>query len=278
MAVSVRQQKEISELARLIALQARREAAGALSGLYRSRFLGRGLDFSELTDYDAGQDARSIHWPTSLRKGRMLAKRFEEERQRPFFVAMDASRSMRSLAQSWETSVQAAALLLACALHNGDCAGMLLCAENWEQYSPPGKGTFQLERLVLQMFSANPPKPGTALAAMLSRADTLAPREACIVVISDFLTEGYEEPLRHLARRQDVLLCHIQHAMALPSGTFTWEDAETGEMCCANAMDLTQNSSRPVGTEGLACVLLRGGEPAAPALLRHFQTANRRRK
>lgn len=220
------------ELAGLIALRALRGVGSALPGAYRTRFCGSGLDFTELADYPEGDDARFIQWPLSLRKGRLLIKRFEEERETPLILAVDASLSMRLSAGSWQTALDAAALLAACAVICGDPVALLACAKGTEQYVPSARGRRQLFRITASLVSALHHGRETAIGTLLSRVAGLAAPRSRIVVISDFLDNAPWLPqLRHLVPKHDVIACRILHNRALPWGSaFTLEDAESGRV------------------------------------------------
>ena len=99
------------ELARLYALHAWRDAQDALAGLYHSHYHGSGLDFAELREYQPGDDERAVHWPLSLRKGKLLSKVFQEERSTDLLLLFDASPSMRLFAATWQCALRSAALL-----------------------------------------------------------------------------------------------------------------------------------------------------------------------
>ena len=117
--------RQTQELARLLALRTIRQADSAILGAYHSRFAGAGLEFAEMADYDGG-DARAIRWPLSIRKGRLLVSRFQEEREMPMVFGIDTSSSVLMMQDAWKTVQEITALLSACAVHHNDPLGLLL--------------------------------------------------------------------------------------------------------------------------------------------------------
>jgi uncharacterized protein (DUF58 family) len=217
------------ELARLLALRAVREADAALLGAYRSRFSGNGLDFSEMADYDGGE-ARRIHWPLSMRKGRLLVSRYQEERETPMLFGVDASSSMFSSDSAREALLQVTALLSACAFHHNDPMGAWLVASGIDQRLPNGYGMEQATAILHAILDLPRHRQTTRLAALCRRLLQLPIRRTRMVLISDFLDTGYEQSLKTLALKHDLVACMFRHPiLSIPTGA-ELEESESGAL------------------------------------------------
>jgi len=278
------------ELARLYALHAWRDAEAALVGLYHSRYRGNGLDFAELRDYQPGDDERAVHWPLSLRKGKMLSKVFQEERSTDLLLLFDASPSMRLFTATWQCALRSAALLAASALGCQDAVGAMVLAQNASRDIPPARGRRQLTRLLKEMIDAeNGDKDAAPLTLGEAMEQLLARRKqhTRVVVISDLIgNTSYATPLRALAQRHDLLLCHILERGAIlpPPGTsVNIRDAKTGqtlfepagdrvwrEFAAATQQAFLANSAAAAKAAGAGYLLLPPPDDPLPALCQHF--------
>jgi len=274
--------KDEEELARLIALSGIREASSSLLGAYASRFKGEGLEYAELEEYGDGCDSRGIQWPLSMRKGRLLVKKYEEERQKALVLGVDVSMSMRLLKGSFDTCLSAVSLLGGCAALCGDAAGMLLFGEEYEKEVPFGRGARQARRMLSRLLRAFPHKPGTALCAMLQRLCAYPAIGMNVVIISDLMDAGYGDALRRLACRHDVLVCQIEHDCGELAAGLEVSDAESGAIARLG-MDFRKKtqafmdaSRDAVLSSGASHAILKGGEPALQPLLMYFRRRMRR--
>jgi len=278
------------ELARLYALHAWRDAEAALVGLYHSRYRGNGLDFAELRDYQPGDDERAVHWPLSLRKGKMLSKVFQEERSTDLLLLFDASPSMRLFAATWQCALRSAALLAASALGCQDAVGTMVLTQNASRNIPPARGRHHLSRLLKEMMDAdNGDNCASALSLGKAMEQVLARRKqrTRVVVISDLINDtSYATPLRALAQRHDVLLCQILErspALPPPGTSVNFSDAMTGkaqavpagnrvwrESAEAAHLALLADSAAATTAAGADYLLLPPLEDPLPALCQHF--------
>ena len=255
-----------NSLARLLALRAMREADSALLGVYHSRFSGNGLEFAEMADYDGG-DARRIHWPLSMRKGRLLVSRHQEEREMPMLFGIDASSSMMLTDSSCEAMLHLTALLSACAIHHNDPMGALLVANGIDERLPNGYGLGQATAILNAILRLPRQRHTTSLAALCRRLLGIPARRTRMVLISDFLDTGYEQPLRTLALKHDVLACLIQHPTPpIPAGA-ELEDSESGAII--HASEIATETANPALWElGVQPVVISPGCNLYMALLR----------
>ena len=183
------------------------EAVSALSGAYLGVRPGIGLTFAELRAYEPGDDVRHLDWNVTARQGRPYLRRFIEERSLTLFLVVDVSASMRfgPVGQSKaDRAAQAAALLAAAAIQNGDRAGLLLVSDRVELEIPPGEGPRHLSRIVRGLVATPSLSRKTDLAAAMNPLKH-ARRRALIVLLSDFLAPGPAMSWRVLSRRSDLM-------------------------------------------------------------------------
>jgi len=227
---------ELIRKIRRIEITTRRAVQDTLAGGYHSVFKGRGMAFSEVRPYQAGDEIRAIDWNVTARMGEPFVKVFAEERELPALVAVDRSASQAaglSAQAKSEVAAEIAALLVFSALENGDRAGLLLCTDRIERYVPARKGSKHGLRLISETRACRPQGRATDLAAALGHLSRAQRRRAVVFVVSDFLAEGYETALAVLARRHDVVPIVVSDPLEerLPDlgGLWPLADAETGE-------------------------------------------------
>lgn len=219
---------------RRLQLRARRAVEDLLGGEYHSVFKGVGLSFEEVREYQPGDDVRSIDWNVTARMGMPFIKRYVEERERTLILVVDASGSQGfGTRRQTKRAVAAelAALLSFCAIHNNDRAGLISCSDRIELYLPPAKGTRHALRLIREILFHQAQHRGTSLAAALDFLNKVQRKRAIVFVMSDFLDQGFERPLRLAARRHDLTLVRVTDPLEeeLPSvGLIQFEDAEQG--------------------------------------------------
>ena len=254
--------KQTQELARLLALRAIRQADSALLGAYHSRFSGMGLEFSELADYDGG-DVRTIRWPLSMRKGRLLVSRFQEEREMPMVFGVDTSSSVLIMQDARETVLKVTALLGACAVHHNDPLGLLMATAQTAQRTSGGYGIRQMTAILntLLELPSQQMKRTTNLAFLCQRLMETLQHRSRIILLSDFLDMSYEQPLKNLAYKHDVLACVIVHQLPTIPASAELEDCETGEHIVADGSNTqtTPETARLLANAGAQPVILPVG-------------------
>lgn len=222
----------IKERARQLCLRVRREVDGGLGGLYISRRRGFGLEFEELREYETGDDARYLHWPTTLSQGRPYVKRYREDTKLDMMLCVDCSGSMYRLKGIWEWSVVACAMLSCCAVYGGDGIGLLMGSDVRESYVPIGFGDRHWYRLVRQLLGCDVSGIQTGLCGLLRDAHAVLRRGSRVVVVSDFLAGiEWEDEVRRLSRRHQLVLCQVRidrHEELPGIGWVEVSDAEDG--------------------------------------------------
>ncbi len=231
---------------RRIEIRTSRVVQEAVAGRYLSAFKGRGMEFEEVRPYELGDDVRTIDWNVSARAGSPHIKLFREERELTVLLAIDLSASLRFGSQGQlkrELVAEVAATLAFSATRNNDKVGLLLFTDQIERFVPPRKGRRHVLRIVRDLLAHSPRGIGTDLPAALDELNRIQRRRAVVFVVSDFLDEGWEQPLAIARRRHDLIPVAItdRREHELPSaGLIELEDEESG------ARVIVDSSSRRV--------------------------------
>lgn len=223
----------LTELRRL-EFRTRRMMDADLCGQYRSAFRGTGLVYSDVREYQPGDDVKKIHWKISARTGKVYVKSYEEDRQLTVILVVDISRSTMfgTPRSKHDKAFEFAALVSMLAQYNGDTAGLCLFSDEVEEFLPPAKSRSRFQRLVLSLLQERELRPASNLAGALEHVLKHHRRRAVIFVVSDFLCDGYEESLLRLSLKHDVINVLIEHDLdrELPrAGLVRFQDAESGE-------------------------------------------------
>ena len=242
--------QELLAKVRRIEIISRNISRHLFSGQYQSTFRGRGMSFSEVRDYQYGDDVRNIDWNVTARTGEPHVKVFEEERELTVMLLVDTSASTlfgTKIQSKRDLQTLVAAVLGFSANTNNDKVGLLLFSDKVEQYIPPKKGRGHLLRILRELIAdsvmeSGSPEPdrreagasrytGTNLNAALEYLNRLMRKRSICFVLSDFLTEGYTDTLRQSARRHDLIGIQIYDPVEaeLPNvGVLHVRDPETG--------------------------------------------------
>lgn len=227
---------ELLKKVRKIEIKTKGLSKQIFSGEYHSAFKGRGMSFSEVRDYQYGDDVRNIDWNVTARTGSPHVKVFEEERELTVMLLVDVSKSsfFGSVKQTKnEINAEIAAVLAFSALNNNDKVGVLFFSDKIEKYIPPKKGKQHVLRIIREIINLEPEDNGTNVGMALEYLNNLIKKRCICFVLSDFLTKGYEAPLKIAKRRHDVVGIHIidPREEALPNvGLIRAVDSETGDV------------------------------------------------
>ncbi|MCB0562160.1 MAG: DUF58 domain-containing protein [Lewinellaceae bacterium] len=227
---------ELLKKVRKIEIKTKGLSKHLFSGEYHSAFKGRGMSFSEVRDYQYGDDVRNIDWNVTARTGDPHVKIFEEERELTVMLLIDMSRSsffgtVNQLKN--EVMTEICAVLAFSAINNNDKVGVAFFSNKVEKYIPPKKGRQHILRIIRELIDFEPQGHGTDIGLMLEYFNNVVKKRSICFLLSDFLTKAYESPLRIAARRHDVIGVNIidPREEELPDvGLIRARDAETGEM------------------------------------------------
>jgi len=226
---------------RKIEIVTRRLVDQQMAGQYHSVFKGRGMSFDEVRAYAPGDEPRFIDWNVTARTGTPHVKRFVEERELTVLLVVDMSGSMSfgtTRAEKREAAAMLAALMGFSAISNGDRVGLVAFTDEVEVFVPPKKGRKHVLRIIDEVLSLVPKRRGTRLSAALEFVGQVTKRKSVVVLISDFLDDGYERAMQIAARRHDLIPLSVSDPAeeALPDlGLVLLEDTEGGGLMALDA-------------------------------------------
>jgi len=233
---STKNTQELLKKVRKIEIKSKGLSNQIFSGEYHSAFKGRGMAFSEVREYQMGDEIRSIDWNVTARFNSPFVKVFEEEREMTvmLLVDMSASKAFGSKKQLKQDLVtELCAVLAFSAIQNNDKVGVLFFSDQIEKFIPPKKGKSHILMIIRELINFTPEHKGTDIKEAL-RYFTLAIKRRCTAfLISDFLNEGFEDELKIANKKHDLIALQIfdQREIEMPNvGLVQFEDAETGEV------------------------------------------------
>ncbi len=235
--------RDLIKKLRKIEISTSRLANDQLAGSYHSVFKGRGMTFSEVRQYQPGDDVRFIDWNVSARMSDAYVKVFTEEREMTVMLAVDLSASERfgsTTRTKIECVAEVAALLAFSAIKNNDRVGLILFTDRIERFVPPKKGRGHVMRVVTEILNAKPKGTGTNLKAALDLLGSLSKRRSVAFVVSDFIDGGYERALRVASKRHDLIPIQVTDPREeqLPDVGFALiEDLESGALLEVDTSD-----------------------------------------
>lgn len=232
--------KELLKKVRKIEIKTRRLSDHVFGGEYHSTFKGRGMTFSEVRQYQFGDDVRTIDWNVTARYNEPYIKVFEEERELTMMLMADISGSEFFGTDTQfknEIITEIAATLAFSAMQNNDKIGLILFSDEIELFIPPKKGKYHVLRIIRELIEFKPQSKKTDLTQALKYLTNVMKKKAIVFVLSDFITEGYNDALKIVARKHDVTGIRIydRREEAIPNlGMVQMADEETGELMLVN--------------------------------------------
>lgn len=236
--------KEILKKVKRIEIQTRGLVNDVFSGEYHSVFKGRGMEFSEVREYQMGDDIRTIDWNVTARAGHPFVKVFEEERELTVVLLVDVSSSgeFGTHAQmKGEIAAEICALLAFSAIKNNDKVGLVIFSDDVEQFVAPKKGKAHVLRVVREILYHKPKGKQTNISAALEFLSRVTKRRSVVFLVSDFISSGYEKALQIANKRHDIVAITVTdpREIELPNvGFIELEDAETGETFLVDTSDI----------------------------------------
>ena len=227
---------EIIEKVRRIEIKARGLSNQVFTGEYHSAFKGRGMIFSEVREYQPGDDVRTIDWKVTARFNNTYVKIFEEERELTVMLLVDISKSGQfgtHVQDKKDLMTEIAAVLAFSAIFNNDNAGILFFSDKVEKYIPPKKGKSHILRIIRECIVTEPKGQGTNIEAALEYFNSMQKGRSIMFLVSDFMAGTFEKALKISARRHDVVALNIydRREQELPDiGLVQVADLETGEL------------------------------------------------
>jgi uncharacterized protein (DUF58 family) len=228
--------KEIFKKVRKIEIKTRRLSDHIFSGEYHSSFKGRGMTFSEVRQYQFGDDVRAIDWNVTARYNEPYIKVFEEERELTMMLMVDISGSESFGSQNQfkkEMVTEIAATMAFSATQNNDKIGLILFSDKIELYIPPKKGRSHVLRIIRDLVEFKPESQRTDITQALKFLSGVQKKKAIVFLISDFMDAGYEQTLKIASKKHDItgVRVHDLREEKMPNiGVVDMADAETGEV------------------------------------------------
>ncbi|MEN9929493.1 MAG: hypothetical protein RLZZ231_1414 [Bacteroidota bacterium] len=229
--------KDLLKKVRKIEIKTRRLSDHIFSGEYHTSFKGRGMTFSEVQQYQFGDDVRAIDWNVTARYNEPYIKVFEEERELTMMLMVDISGSEHFGTKNQlksEIVTEIAATMAFSATQNNDKIGLILFSNQIELYIPPKKGKSHVLRIIRELIEFEPKSKESNLTEALKFLSGTQKKKAIVFLISDFIVEDdYEKPLKIASKKHDITgvrVFDIREEKMPNIGVVEMEDAETGEI------------------------------------------------
>lgn len=280
---------------RRIEIRARRLVASVFLGEYHSVFRGRGIEFSDVRQYEPGDDVRAIDWNVTARMGAPYVRQYVEERELNVMLVVDVSASSAFTTAGptkREIAAEVAATLAFAAVANGDRVGLIAFSDRVELFVPPGKDRRHVLRIVRELLYLEPQGRGTSISSALAFLARVARRRSVVFLLSDFFDSGYEPQLRAASIRHEVVAMSLSDPReeTLPDvGLLEAADAETGARVVIDTSDarvraeyerrageLRERRRKSFAAANVEEVALRTDRPYTEPLLRAFRARVRR--
>jgi uncharacterized protein (DUF58 family) len=286
--------EEVMREVRRLEITTRHLVRDIVAGEYSSAFRGRGVEFSEVREYQPGDDVRTIDWNVTARLGAAYVKRYLEERELTVLFVVDASASQQfgtKARTKRALAIDACAVLALAAARNSDRVGAVWATDRIERFVPPRRGRRHALRLIHDLVAFEPVGTGTDLSSVLQFVDTVLRRRAVVFLASDFLTSGYRSDLERLSRRHDVIALQLydRRERELPAlGLVSLYEAESGAWRLVDtsrpetrdrfrqrAADFDRSLHQAVRRSGADLVRLETGQSYAEPLIAFFRRRER---
>ncbi|MEM7660174.1 MAG: DUF58 domain-containing protein [Bacteroidota bacterium] len=236
--------KDLWKKVRRLEIKIRRMVDSTFAGEYLSAFKGQGLEFDEVRLYQYGDDIRSIDWNVTAKTGQVYIKKFREEREQTLFVLFDISGSgdFGPAEQNKRlVGMEIASIMAFSSLRNNDKFGLATFSDVIERYYQPDKGRKHILKIIRGVLGHENRSSKTNLHFALDFVRHTLRRRSILIIISDFLDEGYERSLVQLSRKHEVILMRLYHpneALQANVGMVPLIDIETNQQRWLNAGDV----------------------------------------
>ena len=228
--------KELLKKVRKVEIKTRGLSNHIFSGEYHSAFKGRGMSFSEVREYQFGDDIRNIDWNVTARFNTPFVKIFEEERELTVILLVDVSKSSLLGTINEKKSqiiAEICAVISFSAINNNDKVGVILFSDEIELYIPPKKGKSHILRIIRELLNFEAKGHTTNITGAWEFFNSVIKRRSIAFMLSDFMATDYKNALSHAARRHDVIGIKVQDQLdkTLPNvGLIKAFDVETKQL------------------------------------------------
>ncbi len=227
--------KELLKKVRQIEIKTRGLSKHIFAGEYHSAFKGRGMSFSEVREYQYGDDVRNIDWNVTARYDKAYIKTYEEERELTVMLLIDISASQNFGTKERfkkDLITEIAAVISFSAIQNNDKVGVIFFTDKIEKYIPPQKGKKHILRIIRELIELKPENKATDISQALQYFTNIVKKRSTAFLISDFFDENFEKALQIAGHKHDLIALHIydKSEYKLPDiGFIKLQDAETGK-------------------------------------------------
>jgi uncharacterized protein (DUF58 family) len=235
--------KELLKKVRKIEIKTRGLSNHLFSGEYHSAFKGRGMAFSEVREYQIGDEIRTIDWNVTARFNHPYVKVFDEERELTVMVLMDVSGSENFGTigqQKQDLATELCAVLAFSAIQNNDKVGVIFFSDKIEKFIPPKKGRSHILMIIRELIDFKPENKGTDVATALRYFTSAIKKKCTAFIISDFISPVFENELKIANKKHDVIAVRLydKHEEEFPDlGLIPVKDEETGQLLWVNTGD-----------------------------------------
>ena len=228
--------KDLLKKVRKIEIKTRKLSSNIFGGEYHSAFKGRGMTFSEVRNYQFGDDVRTIDWNVTARYNEPFVKIFQEERELTLMLMVDVSNSAlfgtnNALKKNIITEISAT--LAFSALQNNDKVGLILFSDQVELYIPPSKGKTHVLRIIRELIDFKPLSKKTDIKVALEFLTRILKKKSITFILSDFISSDYEKSLKIISKKHDLtgIKVYDKFEEAIPNlGLVQMFDQETEEI------------------------------------------------
>ena len=286
---------DILKKVRRIEIKARGLSHQMFGGEYQSVFKGHGMAFSEVREYQYGDDVRDIDWNVTARLHHPYIKIYEEERELTVMLLVDVSGSNRFGTHHQfkeELVAEVAATLAFSAIEGNDKVGVILFSDRIEKFIPPKKGTKHILRIIRELIGYEAQSHGTDIGNALRYFTNVVKKRCTAFLLSDCMDNAYEEPLKIAARKHDLAVLRINdiHEQQLPniglmplydpeSGATQWVDTSSArtQACYAERYGALRNQTDELlRRHNIDCADLYTGDDFVKPLMRLFRARRTR--
>ena len=224
--------KSLLKKVRKIEIKTRGLSNHIFAGEYNTAFKGRGMAFSEVREYQSGDDVRSIDWNVTARYNSPYVKVFEEEREMTVMLLVDVSGSGNFGTKKQfkrEIATELSAILAFSAIKNNDKVGVIFFSDIIEEFIPPKKGKSHILRIIRQILSFKPKNKKTDISQAIEYFNNVMKKRCICFILSDYISPSFEKPLKIASKKHDIVALRIsdQREKKLPNiGLIPLKDAE----------------------------------------------------
>ena len=266
------------------------------AGEYNTAFKGKGMAFSEVREYQSGDDVRSIDWNVTARYNSPYIKIFEEEREMTVMLLVDVSGSGNfGTKQQFkrEIATELSAVLAFSAIKNNDKVGVIFFSDIIEEFVPPKKGKSHILRIIRQILSFKPQNKKTNISQAIEYFNNVMKKRCICFILSDYISSSFEKPLRVASKKHDVVALKVsdKREKTIPNiGIVPFKDSETEKVILLDTSsklvrETFQKKQKEKQSEieklfprcGVDLININTGEDYVKPLINFFKNRDRRR-